>query len=69
MWAGRNDQFRSHVLHGLVYAAALHDAASQGSYSQLKGEPFKNSSFMKHCLRSCLSLAVKISFGIKIYTA
>ena len=38
MWAGRNDQFRSHVLHGFVYAAAVHDAPSQGGYSKLKGE-------------------------------
>lgn len=58
MWAGRNDQFRSHVLHGLVYAAALHDAASQGRYSKLKGEP-KKFFFLEHFLiRSCL--AVKI---------
>ena len=27
------------MLHGLLHATALHDAASQGRYSQLKGEP------------------------------
>ena len=61
MWAGRNDQFRSHVLHGVVYAAALHDASSQGRYSKLKGEPFTEVSFLKQFLRRCCSLAVKIS--------